>query len=135
MNLTRWVRGAGSLMVAVAAVTAISRWIMRAAPLKQRLAVPTYYGPKSKDWDTLASAGTLLGIVVINPFNGPSYTLSEQQKKDFQDRINAVGAEMVLGYVTTNYRDISEPSGEPPNTVQRVRLHRHEGNGPRHDAS
>ena len=99
-------------------------------PLKQQIAIPAYFQSDSDgdtDWDTMASARALLGIVVFNPASGPGYTPSFREpngtdRENFQCRItdmHKAGARNVVGYVTTNYRDIVERPNEPPNTVQR----------------
>ena len=98
--------------------------------LKQQIAIPAYFGSSSDaDWGkppkpaaqgTAGSAGALLGIVVFNPASGPGYTPSFRtgsERAAYQQRINdmhELGAENVVGYVTTNRRD-----SLPMDTVQR----------------
>jgi len=81
--------------------------------LQQKFAIPTYFSSGASGDSDWASATTkpLLGIVIINPASGPGYTsdyINGAKRDEYQDRIDemhSVGAD-VIGYVTTNYRDI-----------------------------
>ncbi|MCM3689063.1 spherulation-specific family 4 protein [Kocuria rosea] len=85
--------------------------------MQQKIAVPTYFHRNptgDEDWATAAAAHPDLGLTVLNPNSGPGYTPAFRpdtpNNVEFHlcqqriDQMKAAGA-LVLGYVTTNYRD------------------------------
>ncbi len=85
--------------------------------MQQQIAIPTYFHRNpagDRDWAAAATARPDLGLTVLNPNSGPGYTDSfrpdTSNNVEFrlcQQRIgemHGAGA-LVLGYVTTNYRD------------------------------
>ena len=83
---------------------------------QQKFAIPAYFhsgAAGDPHWSMAAGAKSLLGIAVINPASGPGYTAELRvpggaKWSEFKDRIEQLqlSGAAVVGYVTTNYRDI-----------------------------
>lgn len=97
--------------------------------MQQQIAIPTYFHRNlngDKDWAAAATAHPDLGLTVLNPDSGPGYTDSfrpgppdDTEFRLCQQRIGEMhdAGALVLGYVTTNYRDTEGSAREHRFTV------------------
>lgn len=92
-----------SLLVAAAALAAISSAAQAVTTIAQKIAVPAYFVPgvPGNFWTPMTSSAPAVGLAVANVLNGPDFAVKSEYQSAIQAAHNA--GIKVLGYVDTGY--------------------------------